>query len=433
MKRILSMLLSICLLLPLIAACGQDAADSPTTNTTTTDPTPDGKIEAVNLMADVTANQVADREPDDAFKTAYADFAAKLLTGSAALEREENLLISPLSAMLALAMTANGAEDETLAEMQTLLGGTLSMEELNGMLRTWVASMATRKYVTLSAANSIWFKEKRFIPDPAFLQTNADYFGADVYAAPFSDQTVKDVNLWIEEKTNGLIKEMLNGLDPETVMLLINTLYFQAEWNDPYQDGQLEDGTFHGVNGDETVQMMRSVESTYLSMEGAQGFKKYYKGGFYFAALLPDEGTDIADFVASLTGEKLTAALSSGSRADVYAKLPAFSYDCDLSLKEVLAPHIPDAFTPFEADFSGMGTTDNGDPLFISKVLQKTNITLDKNGTTAAAATVVVMNGATGMPEELPVYHITLDRPFVYVITDSYTGLPIFIGVVEQL
>lgn len=425
LSKLLSILLSICLLLPMAVGCA-DTSDPDG------EPLSDGSFSATNLMADVTPSEVADREPDDAFQIAYADFTAKLFTASAALEREDNLLLSPLSAMLALAMTANGAKGETLAQMEALLGGTLSAEELNATLRTWIADMAKRQKVTLNTANSIWFKEKRFVPDPAFLQKNADYYGADVYAAPFSDQTVKDVNSWIEEKTNGLIKEMLSELDPETVMLLINTLYFEAAWSDQYSDHQLEEGVFHGVNRDETVQMMRSTESSYISTEGAQGFKKSYRGGFTFAALLPDEGTDIADFVASLTGEKLLTVFKSGTYAEVHAKLPAFSYDCNLPLKDVLEPLIPDAFTCGVADFSGMGTTDSGDRLYISDVLQKTTITLDKNGTAAAAATVVVAPGESD-PPELPVYEITLDRPFVYAIVDNATNLPVFIGVVEQL
>ena len=436
MKKTFAFLLTLCLLIPMAAGCAQTKPTETTTEakrSEDSDPLEAAVISATDLMADVQAQETHDRQPDEAFRAAYNDFAAKLFTASATLEREDNLLFSPLSAMVALAMTQNGAKGETLAQMEALLGGTLSAEELNATLRTWIADMAKRQKVTLNAANSIWFKEKRFVPDRAFLQTNADYYNAQVYAAPFNDQTVKDVNLWIKEQTNGLIEEMLKKLEPETVMLLINTLYFEAAWSDPYTDYQLQDGTFHGVQGDADAQMMYSVESSYLTMEGAQGFKKYYDGGFYFAAFLPDEGTDIADFVASLTGEKLTAALQSGSRADVHAKIPAFSYDCDLPLTDVLTPMIPDAFQPFVADFTGMGQTDNGDPLYISKILQKTNITLDKNGTTAAAATVVAMDTGIGMPDELPVYHITLDRPFVYVITDSYTNLPIFIGVVEQL
>lgn len=436
LQKLISALLSLCLLVPFLAGCAQ--AEDEKSTTTTVKEQPDDPIQvevisATNLMAGVVANPVTDREPDDAFKNAYNDFAIRLFTASAAQERENNLLFSPLSAMVALAMTQNGAKENTRAQMEALLGGTLSAEELNATLRTWIATMSTRKHVTLSAANSIWTKEERFIPNRDFLQTNADYYNAQIYAAPFNDQTVKDVNLWIEEQTNGLIKNMLNRLDPETVALLINTLYFQSEWSDPYLDVQLEDSTFHGVEDDAYAQMMHSVESSHLSMEGAQGFKKYYKGGFYFAAILPEEGTDLQTFMASLTGEKLTAFLDSGTRADVHAKIPAFSYDCDLPLKDVLKPLIPDAFDPTAANFTGMGTTDNGDPVYIGNVLQKTSITLNKNGTTAAAATVVVMDGAGGEPEELPVYHITLDRPFVYAIVDAYTNLPIFIGAVEQM
>ena len=117
----------------------------------------------------------------------------------------------------------------------------------------------------------------------------------------------------------------------------------------------------------------------------------------------------------------------------MHAKIPAFSYDCDLPLKDVLKPLIPDAFDEKIADFSGLGKTMDDNNIYIADVKQKTTITLDKNGTTASAATVVEMAAPEGIPDALPVYHITLDRPFVYVIVDAYTDLPIFIGVVEQV
>ena len=298
MKKALAFLLSLCLLVPCFAGCAQ--TDEETTTTAPKqpdDPIYSETIVATDLMAGMTAQAVSKCEPDDAFKIAYNDFTAKLFTASAAQDRENNLLFSPLSAMVALAMTQNGAKENTLAQMEALLGGSLSAEELNATLHTWIADLIKRPDVTLNTANSIWFKDNRLIPEKAFLQTNANYYDAQIYAAPFNDQTVHDVNLWIKEQTNGLIEKMLSKLDPETVMLLINTLYFEAAWSDRYTDYQLQDGVFHGVQGDADAQMMYSVESTYLTMEGAQGFRKYYDCGFYFAAFLPDEGTDVAEFV----------------------------------------------------------------------------------------------------------------------------------------
>ena len=434
LQKLISLLLSLCLLVPILAGCGQTEDITTTTSKEQPDdPIRSEVISATNLMAGVKSQAILDREPDDAFKAAYNDFAIKLFTASAAQDRENNLLFSPLSAMIALAMTQNGAQGNTRAQLEALLGNTLSARELNATLHTWTNSLTARKSVTLNTANSIWFKEDRLIPNQEFLQTTANHYDAQIYAAPFNEQTVHDVNLWIDQQTEGLIPKMLEELDPLTVMLLINTLYLDAQWSDPYRDTQLQDGTFHGVEGDKTAEMMYSVESFYLSMEGAQGFRKQYEGGFYFAAMLPDEGVEMDEFVASLTGEKLTAFLANKTRADVHAMIPAFSYDCDLPLKDVLKPLIPDAFDEKIADFSGLGKTMDDNNIYIADVKQKTAITLDKNGTTASAATVVEMAAPEGIPDELPVYHITLDRPFVYVIVDAYTDLPIFIGVVEQV
>ncbi|MBQ8381758.1 MAG: serpin family protein [Clostridia bacterium] len=390
-------------------------------------------IKAVNRLVGLTPETVEDRKIDDAFKEAYMDFAVRLFQDADGIKDEDNLCFSPLSAMLALAMTANGAEDQTLAEMGALLGGTLSIEELNATLRTWVNKMVVRQYSqsTFSVANSIWVRQGVFNASPTFLQTNANYYQADFYEAPFDDSTADDINLWIKYHTNGLIKKMVEEINPNTMMYLINTLYLNAAWSDAYDDAQLSKGIFHGSDADTAATMMASVESNYLSMEGAIGFKKYMDG-YTFAAILPDEGVDAGAFVASLTGEQLQAFLQSGTRAEVHAKLPSFSYGSSIRLTEILKSYIPTAMDP-QADFLKMGETIHGNTLFIGNVQQNTVITLDKNGICAAAATIVDAPTGAEPPDALPIYYVTLDRPFVYAILDNATGLPIFIGVVEQL
>lgn len=392
-------------------------------------------IAAINRLVGLTPEEVEDRNVDEAFRDAYMDFAVRLFQDADGIKDEDNLCFSPLSAMLALAMTANGAEGQTLAEMEDLLGGELSVEELNATLRTWVKKMVERKYSesVFNAANSIWVRQDVFNTSPAFLQTNANYYRADFYEAPFDDSTVDDINLWIKHHTGGLIEEMLDEIDDRTMMYLINTLYLETVWSDTYDDDQLSEGVFHGTASDVTATMMTSEESTYLSMEGAVGFEKYMDG-YTFAAILPDEGTDVGEFVASLSAEELQAFLKSETRAEVHAKIPSFSYDSSITLTDVLKSYIPTALNPLSADFSNMGETVSGDTLFIGSVQQNTSITVGKNGICAAAGTIIdAPTEGDSPPDTLPVYYITLDRPFVYVITDNTTGLPVFIGVVEQL
>lgn len=391
-------------------------------------------IYALNHLVGLKREPVADRKADDAFLRAYYDFAVKLFQDSNASKSGDNHCFSPLSVMLALSMAANGADGQTLAEMEALLGGGLSADEMNATLRTWLTAMMQREYSssTLNAANSIWVREGIFKVDPTFLQTNANYYRSDFYEAPFDDSTANDINRWINHHTNGMIEKMVNEIDDRTMMYLINTLYLDAVWESKYRDEQLSEGVFHGISGDSTATMMYAEEDYVLSMDGAIGFSKAMDG-YSFVAILPDEGIDIGDFVASLTAEQLQAFRRSSTRAEVHTKLPSFSYDSSVSLTDLLKAYIPSAMNPLTADFSKMGETIHGATLFIGNVQQDVSIKVGKNGIAAAAGTVIGLPGSAEPPHTLPVYEITLDRPFVYLITDNITGLPVFMGVVEQV
>lgn len=391
-------------------------------------------ITAVNRLVGLKREEVADRKVDDAFQRAYYDFAVKLFQDSNAIKNANNHCFSPLSVMLALSMAANGADGQTLTEMEALLGGGLSVDELNATLRTWVTAMMQREYSisTLNAANSIWVREGVFNVNPTFLQTNANYYGTAFYEAPFDDSTADDINLWIKHHTNGMIEKMVDEIDDHTMMYLINTLYLDAVWMNKYRDEDQSEGVFHGTSGDSTVTMMYAQENYVLSMDGAIGFSKAMDG-YQFIAILPDEGIDIDDFVASLTAEQLQTFRGSSTCAEVHTKLPSFSYDSSIDFTDLLKAYIPSAMNPLTADFSKMGETIHGDTLFIGNVQQDVSIKVGKNGIAAAAGTVITPPGEGGPPDPRPVYEITLDRPFVYLITDNITGLPVFMGVVEQV
>ena len=392
-------------------------------------------LTAINRLEGLTAQAVAERKVDKAFTDAYLNFALTLFKDANGVKNSENLCFSPLSIMLALAVTANGADGITLAEMEDFLGGELSIEELNATLRTWMNKMQNRSYSisVLNAANSIWVRQGAFNPTPAFLQTVADHYRTALFEAPFDDSTVEDVNLWISYHTGGMIEKMLTEIQEDTMMYIINTLYLDAVWATKYRDSQLSDGVFHGVNGDSDATMMYEEMNAYLSMEGASGFYKAMDG-YAFYAILPDEGVEIDEFVASLTAEKIRAFCGSGIRAEVHTYLPSFSYDSSIDFTKILESYIPTALSPLLADFHKMRTTDDGDTLYVGSVQQNTSIKVGQNGIAAAAGTIIELpTYGDGPSEALPVYHITLDRPFVYLIVDELTNLPIFIGVVEQL
>ena len=385
---------------------------------------------ASELSAGYTRNGV-EAEISDGFSEAVADFSLELF-GSIVTEDDDNDLVSPLSAIACLALVTNGADGETLRQIEAALG--MDVETLNESLYAYIASLPDLEDSKMQLANSIWFRDDGSLTvKEDFLQTNADWYGAEVYKAPFNQSTVKDVNDWVSKHTDGMIDSILDSIDPMTVMYLINTLVFDAKWQEEYEKKDLRDRTFHNADGSRaTVDMMFSEESTYLEGEGFCGFSKNYMGGAYsFVGLLPDENVDVYDLVATLDGEKWNAMWSSRRGAPVDVGIPEFTYDTYMNLTETLAAMgMTDMFDVAEADFSRIGESSLGN-IYCSAVEQKTFIDVSRHGTKAAAVTWITMKCGSAAPEET--YTVILDRPFVYAIVDNATGLPLFLGLVSHL
>ena len=361
--------------------------------------------------------------------TATADFAIKLAQQAA--EPGQNLLVSPLSAQLALALTANGAAGETQAQMLQVLAGGASMDDLNTYLSAYLDDLPNTSTASFHSANSIWYNENSGLTiEPSFLQANATYYGAGAYSARFDSGALKSINNWVKTSTGGMIPQMLDNLDPTIAMILLNALVFDAKWQYQYDTAQVAQGVF--TDGDGTQQnanFMTSTEATYLEDAQATGFVKPYADGTYtFVALLPNQGVSVDDYLASLTGDKWLQLLASAKAESTAASLPSFSLSDAITLNDALiAMGMPDAFDSNAADFSGM-TTDAG--LNIDEVLQKTRIEVTPEGTKAAAATEVSMTYSAGIVAQ---HTVILDRPFIYAIVDPSTNLPLFIGVANSL
>ena len=385
---------------------------------------PEAEDTCRNLMEDVPAGEgwVLDVSND----TAMADFAVNLFQ-NAAIDGE-NTLISPLSVMSALAMTANGADGETLAQMETVMG--MDVSELTSTLHNYRNSQSSQ----LKLANSIWFNESNLLTvREEFLRANADHFQADLYEAAMNDHTLRAINDWVEEKTDGMIPEILDQIPADAMMYLVNALAFEAEWPEVYLETSLEKTTFTKEDGTvQDVELMHSSEYQYIEDELATGFIKPYKGGDYaFVALLPRECVSVADYVASLTGEHLLEMLRNPVDTKVSAAIPKFESEYSADMAEVLKDMgMADAFDVNKADFSRMGSCEAGN-LYIGRVLHKTAITVAERGTKAGAATVVEMlcgSAFTPDPKE-----VTLNRPFVYMLMDCRQNIPFFIGTMMDM
>lgn len=388
------------------------------------------QIHAANLMENRSSKPVQEKETDEAFIRGTAEFSINLFKKS--VDKTDNSLISPLSVMLALAMTANGADTTTKAQMETLLGG-FSLEDLNQYLYSYVKHLPSEEKSSIRIANSIWFRddEGRLAVEEDFLQHNADYYSASAYKAAFDEQTVSDINQWVKQKTDGCIDSIVNQIDPNTIMYLINALVFDAEWQNAYQLMNVRDGMFTSVAGtEESAKMMSSEETLYISDDMATGFMKPYKNNHYsFVALLPNRDVSIDQYVSSLTGEHFLNIVNHAESAGVNASMPKFSYEYKIVLNDALASlGIPDAFDAATADFSRMAKDSMGN-IYIGEVLHKTFLSVDELGTKAGAVTKVEVKDTAALMG----YTVTLDRPFVYAIIDNDTGLPLFMGTLLHL
>ena len=213
MKKLLPLFLCVCLLAGTLSGCG-------------------GKRD---LMKGVSPAAVSDTAiPADGAGVA-SGLALRLLRQE--MEDGENVLLSPLSILCALSMTANGARGETLAQMEQVLG--LPVESLNAYLLTCRKALPDEKKCRVSLANSIWFEDDDSLTvEKDFLQTNAAWYDADLYQLPFDSAACKAINSWVSKETTGMIPEILQEISPDDAMYLINALSFEAEWQTIYQEAR---------------------------------------------------------------------------------------------------------------------------------------------------------------------------------------------------
>lgn len=373
---------------------------------------------------------------DEGFTGKYKNYCADVFKNVCLdeIKAGKNVMISPESIALALALAENGAEGETLAQMETLLGGS-SIGEQNKAFGDMIKKAEDSEKIKFGIANSVWVKEGVVKLSPDYLENVQGELNAECYDDPFDPGAADRINNWVSGKTDGMIPTIIppDAINDLTRAVLVNAICFEAEWSKEYDEDQIsEDREFTSADGKkQKCTMLCSEEKGLIRTEGAKGFIKNYKGGEYaFVGLLPDDGTTAADFAASLDGEKLARMWAEKTHCDVEVEMPEFTSDYDIKLNDPLkAMGMTDAFDGNKADFSKM--CEGGEDFSISQVIHKTHIEVDRKGTKAAAATAIIAetNDIDLGPEE----YITLDRPFVYMIVDTESGTPVFMGVVNTL
>ena len=366
------------------------------------------------------------KEMDEKMREAYETFAYKVFAN---IPKGKTRMISPFSIYVALGMLANGADGNTLAQMDALLG--LTNEERNEYLAGWVARLTggSDDVTKFTNANSVWIRNTWEADVPkTFLDTCAKYYRTAVFSAPFDSTTVADMNVWVQKNTMDMIKKIIDEIPEGAIMYLMNAIALDAKWDIEFSEQATEkDYTFTKADGTtEKVDMMfGGFSDDYLENEFATGFVKKYKGGeFSYVALLPKEGVSLDKLVDSLKPGVVRNLLRSAEYGDIVVGIPKYEEEYSLGLVDVLHQlGMKDAFSPDTANLSRLMQSPG---TYVSKIMHKTFITVDEKGTKAAAVTSVeATNESVSRP-----HYVTLDHPFVYIIVDS-DGLPIFLGTYE--
>lgn len=368
-------------------------------------------------------------KPENSDYSAITHLGAELLSYA----KGDNPLVSPLSAYMALSMAAQGAGGETCSQMETLLGknhGAVSLELLKYL------DNKRGKDNKLIAANSVWVSSDANVREN-YLHCLVDIYSAEVYSGNlYSEETMRGINRWIDSKTEGLIPSLLSApLNNDSALVLINTLYLRSNWADPFDPDLTEDRIFHAASGDVEAPFMRRIDDIgYLSGDGWEGaVLRYYGGAFRFAALKPTEGT-ARDLLKALDGKDL-AAIIAGDAIYMDLRLPKL----DLDVRTDITSLLPDlgidlSVDPMNADFSGIGTGRDGNPLYIGQMLHQVRMILNEDGTEAAAATEeeVFCLGLDDDLEPIVPYLMSFDEPFVYIILENSHSTPLFMGIMDD-
>lgn len=386
-----------------------------------------------NLTDGVNAADVTLPEVND--YTMIGDLGAGLMQYAAAQEAE-NPVLSPLSAYLCLAMLMPGANENTKAEFEKILGA--DWDYVSALAADIAAQLEkTGGSTKLDLANSIWTDDDKAVIEEEWLKTVKAYFGPDIYSADLpSDGALKAINKWVNDKTNGMIPKLHDeNYDKDTIMVLLNALYMKAEWAHKFEGQDTYDREFTKADGSAvTVPFMNMFEAyeSYIKTDDAEGIMLPYDDGrLAFIALKPDDG-DARKYAAGFTGAKLKEALAA-AKADTFVtvNMPKFDTEYSVYLTDALkAMGMTDAFDPFLADLTGAGRGVDG-PLYISYVFQRVKVDVDEEGTEAAAVTEIATAKGCALPADEPIV-LTFDKPFVYAIVDTETGVPLFAGVMEN-
>lgn len=344
----------------------------------------------------------------------------------------ENIMVSPLSISLALAMTYNGANNETKTAMEeTLKLYGLTPEEINTSYRSLVNALKSLdSKVILGIANAIYYRDS-FSVEQDFIATNKNYYDAEISALDFTSPDAVDiVNNWVADKTNEKIKSILNEISGDQIMFLLNAIYFKGIWESEFKKSDTKKKDFHLENGS-TVQtdfMQQNNSVNYLNNDLFSAIElPYGQGNYNMYVFLPKTDKTLQDISDNLNTENWGTWLENFYEANVDIEFPKFKYKYEIKLNSILSEMGMGIAFSNSADFTGINK--NGG-LKIDYVKHKSFIEVNEEGTEAAAVTIVaIIETSAGPGSNIP---FNVNRPFLYAITEKSTGAILFMGTVKN-
>lgn len=364
---------------------------------------------------------------EEAIALDFTGFGVDFLAAASQYAGDVNMAVSPFSAHQMLSMIANVADETTKAQICEVLG-TSDAQACNSLAAKYLSWLpAADSKVKLSIANSVWYKNQ-YTLNKNFGKVAEESYGATLFARDFTSAKLCDeVNGWYSKKTTGMIPEFYKSINPEWNAILLNALYFNGEWAEPFDAKQTQKADFKGIHGTTPVDMMAtSIVTKYSATEHSQAVWLHYGLlKFSMVCMLPDEGVAINKFLLS---DDIKELFSKNWLANVDLKLPKFSI-------------IPNGNLPLNDIFTAMGVGNLSSLQSVSlfenaqddrfTIAQRACVTVDEKGTVAAAVTGTIADSAPSSPKEHA--EITFDRPFIFFIRENATGMILFAGKVVDL
>lgn len=346
-----------------------------------------------------------------------------------------NVVISPTSLFLALSMAANGASDYTLEEMNNALCiAAVNDKLLNSSNSNLIKSLKESDgQSTLEVANAIYLKEGLEFKD-AFVKTNKEAYDAEIARAKFGEASaVEQINSWVRAKTHEKIPQIVSELDDQTAAVLLNAIYFKGQWIDKFDKNLTRDQTFTQADDTQATckMMQKTAKMNWMCGEDFQAVGLPYKGGrFSLYVFLPDPEVKTWSLISKMGSAGWQAQYKKFAKKQGTLVFPKVKIECDREVKNglrTLGMQLP--FDRKAADFRRM----TKEPVFIERVIHKTLLDINEEGTEAAAATAVVTYGKGLFMEQQSTFSMICDRPYIVVLRDNQFGCDLFVGVINRV